>query len=767
MLSGISINGGVSGSNNYTLDGGLNENDQYGDININPTVDSIEEFKVQTGTMQAEFGRTGGGVINIVTKSGTNQFHGTLYEFIRNDAIQARNTFAAVKEPLVCTTSMEEPSEARSRGIKRSSSLTMKAITTCNTVIRSAQFQPSLSDQAISNLRGSSGALIPIYNPLSTVPNPNGSGYIRQPFSGNIIPPSMLDQVAKNILNDFYPLPNRTPTNSFTQSNNYNNPSAVQPRLSYQYLIKVDHRFSDNDSLIARYDEFDNLKYNLGLLTGQGSVPTDVLARHDQARDHNGLIRETHAFSPRTINELIASVARQAYVCPGFGSNQPINGPDAVPGGWAAKLGLPGDPVGLVPAITLTDGITGISNSSCSNYTLNYSFADAVTYIRGNHTFKFGADYQHLRSDFFLAAAPGNFQYNFTNGLTGNPQVPSGTGFGFASFLLGSVANATASNSIGAGRQAYSYSFFAQDDWRVNRQLTLNLGLRYDYQQWPQERDNGVSNFNPFAVDPNTGLLGRMEYGGVNFQGTPYSPDRTDFGPRIGFAYDVAGTHKTVIRGGYGIYYPFIFYNDNFPSPTGFTNTTTTYAPAGGNTNFPAFQLQGGVPTPLIPNLGTALGPSGLLGQAVSFEESDKKVPMSQQWNLTVQRVLPGGWMIEVGYLGNHGTHFVAAAAACPVCGTSGYNYNQLNPSYDSLGLALQQLVPNPYAGMVPGALGAATITRQQSLLPYPYYQSIIVTNPPIGNFNNIISRRNCACRNVHAARPCNSACLYQGKINR
>ncbi len=100
VLSGISINGGVSGSNNYTLDGGLNENDQYGDININPTVDSIEEFKVQTGTMQAEFGRTGGGVINIVTKSGTNQFHGTLYEFIRNDAIQARNTFAAVKEPL-------------------------------------------------------------------------------------------------------------------------------------------------------------------------------------------------------------------------------------------------------------------------------------------------------------------------------------------------------------------------------------------------------------------------------------------------------------------------------------------------------------------------------------------------------------------------------------------------------------------------------------------------------------------------------------------
>ena len=726
QLSEISVNGGPSGMNAYLLDGAPNQNDQYADINISPTVDSIQEFKVQTGTMSAEYGRAAGGVINVVTKSGTNQFHGNVYEFLRNDAIQARNAFASVSEPLRYN---QYGGSLGGPVIKNKTFVFfniegfryLQYADPIGTVPTAAQ---RIGD--FSNDRNASGALIPIYDPNTTVPNPNGSGFTRLPFGSNKIPSNRLDPVAQNVINEFYPMPNRTPTNPFTNSNNYENPQNVTPREMHQYVIKGDHQFSEADSLSIRYNLFDFHTLTPNLL------PSPVLNRDDFSHTKNGLIRETHIFTPRLVNEVRLSVVRQAYDCPNIGESAPIKGPYAVPGGQQAKLGLPSDPYGIVPTISglLTSPI-GASGGTCYNGTLNYSASDTVTYVLGNHTLKIGGDVTHLRSDFF---AGGGYSYAFPQTLTGNPQSQAGTGDAMATLVLGSVGSATASNFVPGGRAGWSYALFVQDDWKLNRKLTLNIGLRYDYQEFPQARNLMDSNFNPAAVGPN-GLLGITQYG-VDFGTSPYKSDYNNFGPRFGFAYDISGKGKTVLRGGYGIYYPFIFFGaDYYPSTNGFSSATTTYAAPGGNTNLPAFQFKNGVPTAPILPLGAKLGPEGFLGQSVNWDQTNKVVPMSQQWNFSIQQQLAGGWLLEAGYIGNHGTHFVAS----PINGTgaAGYNYNVLPPQDYSLGLALQQTVPNPYAGLVPGALGAATITRQQSLLPYPYYQTILAANTADGNYNS------------------------------
>jgi len=269
----------------------------------------------------------------------------------------------------------------------------------------------------------------------------------------------------------------------------------------------------------------------------------------------------------------------------------------------------------------------------------------------------------------------------------------------------------------------YSASVFVQDDWRLTRRLTVNLGLRYDYQSPPIERDDFTSNFNPFAVDPVSGLPGRLEFAGIDYGRAVLDPDRNDWGPRVGLAYDVLSDGRTILRGGYSIFYPSIFQRDFFGNTAGFATTTTTYQPPGGNTNIPAFQFSEGFPTPPIPPLGAALGPSGLLGGSVAYDEPHGRTPMSQQWSASLQQQLPRGIVVEAAYTANRVTHLVSRS----------YDLNQIEPRYWSLGLALQDRVPNPNAGVVPGALGAPTITRLQALKPFPHYSQVLVRNPHQG----------------------------------
>ena len=353
---------------------------------------------------------------------------------------------------------------------------------------------------------------------------------------------------------------------------------------------------------------------------------------------------------------------------------------------------------------------------------------DTVTKIIRRHALVFGFDWRYNAGANLQRNAPSG-TFSFAAGLTNNPSgaaPAAGTvnsGNTYATFLAGAVSAASIATNTGELDRSFSTSFFLQDDWQATDRLTLNLGLRYDYQQQPFEQNNGYSNFNPNVSSG--GFTGVFQYANTNGVGRNFVPESyKDFAPRVGFAYKLTGDGKTVLRGGFGIYYP-LFFNSIYTSQVnGFSATSTSYNTS--VTNTPAFQFKNGFPTTPLQPIGAAFGPLGFLGQSVGFQDPTQwKSPMSQQYTLSIQRQIPYDTVLQATYVGNHGVHLPAG----------GYNINALNPNSFSLGrTALQSQVTNPYAGQISGSLGAATITRQQSLLPFPYYGTVTTYNPHNGN---------------------------------
>ena len=706
FLSATSINGSPTGSNGYILDGQNDMQTVTGEVAFSPTVDAVQEFKVQSGPMSAEYGYTAGGVVNLASRGGTNTYHGTAYEFFRNDALNAINAFALP-------------------GQKPALRYNQFGASLGGPIIHERAFffgnweeyhyiAGTPQTYTVPTLKERNGDFselsTPIYDPATTMPNPNGSGYVRSAFTGNIIN-RPLDPVALAIQNTFYPLPtNSQLVNNFT----------FEPKIRIQMrqaLGRVDYKFSEKNSAFVRYAYVDNVT-NDGAAGAQAApllYPNPIAAnRNDDLNAQLLTVSDTHVFSPNLINNVQLSVTRTYFPFTAASFNQ----------GWPQKLGLPES----IPPYTLpvvSNGEPGFNGTAGLRAFTNPQLTNYVTKIWGKHAISTGTDLRfNIGSNLQRNAPSGTF--NFPAALTGNPQSPSGTGNTYATFLLGAVGTASLTTTGGETDRSFDATFFVQDDWQVNNRLVANLGLRYDFQQAPYEQNNGYSNFNPNATDSVNGLKGAMEYATANGLGRNFVHDNyLDFSPRIGFAYKITGDGKTVVRGGYGIFYPFTFNSLYTGLTNGFSTTTTSYTPAGNNTSYPAFQFSNGVPSPAILPAGAALGPAGFLGQGVAYMPANFPTPRSQQFSLTIERQLPANIIATATYVGNHGTHFPGGS----------YNMNTLDPQYLSLGTALQNPVPNPYAGLVPGSLGAATITRAQSLLPFPYYSSVTVYNPHTGDF--------------------------------
>jgi len=707
FISSVSINGGPSSMNAQMLDGNNNTLAYIGEVGVPPSVDAVEEFKVQSGTVPAEFGFTAGGAINLVTKSGTNKIHGTAYEFLRNDAFDARNTFAVQKQALRYNQyggSLGGPFiKNRTFGfanyeVYRLRQGTPRILTTPVPEMREGDFRL---------LRSSTGALIPIYDPATTRANPTGSGLVRDPFPNNIIPKDRFDPITPKIV-AFWPQPNRTPSNPYTFNENFYNEAKSTVDWT-QVHLKGDHRISDANSMFVRYTHARHAQY----LPGNDHIleKTAAYARNDDQTNRNAMVSDTHTFSPTLINELRVGVVRQAFSFTAVSANR----------GWPAKLGLPPTvPQDEFPNMNFGYGqIGGYALGTRASF--SWDIQDMVTKVSGAHTIKIGFNSGILQGGNAQATVPsGNFTFS---GLTENPQRTAGTGSTLAQFLLGEVSSAYCERYLGSLNRWYTISGFVQDDWKVSPRLTLNLGLRWDFQKKPREMNNGAINFDSATIDPKSGFQGRTVFAGVDGQPRSFlKEDYNDFGPRVGFAWNIFGAGKTVFRAGYGVYYPPLN-RRFFGSNQLFSLTTTSYSAQG--PGLAAFQFSKGFPYAPLESPGSAAGPSALLGQTVNIQESNGVTPLTQQWNASLQHRI-SSWMIDLTYAANKGNHFVAGD----------YNLNQLDPKLRlQLGQSLSTPVPNPNAGKIPGGLGAATITRERSLMAFPHYNSVAVTLPPIGNY--------------------------------
>lgn len=723
-LSAIVINNGPTAMNANLLDGANNLNNFSGEIAINPQVDAVQEFRVQTGYLSAEFGLTGGGVITLASKAGGNKYHGDVYEFLRNDYLDARPYFLE-------TTAQKPPLRYNQFGgavggpVLReklfffanyeqfkyvTSAVYIASVPTLN------QRKGDFSDLQTCSYNASGAPVVTltrIYDPNTTVAA--GNSFARTQFPGNKINRA-LDPVALNIQNAIYPEPNRTASDTCQRLSNTNNFQSVKQniRSMYQSLGRFDYRLTNRQSIFGRYAYYVNNTDN-GSTNGSYLPSLIVAKRNDAFGSQSFVLSHTFTISSSTINEARVALTRTTFPFTVANYNQ----------NWPSKLGLPSNvPSFVFPTITGT-GQPAVNGQVGQRNTANPQINDTVTMVRGKHSIRFGMVLAHSQANNSQMTTPsGNF--SFSSALTNQPNATAGTGNAYASFLLGAVQSATLTVYREPGYWNFLTSGFVQDDIKVTPRFTLNVGLRYDFQQTPREHHDGLSNFDPNGISPSVGKPGTTAYAAKGGYGRTFTgDDYKNFGPRLGFAWDLLGDGHTSIRGGVGIYY-ISLNNQLFNQPTaGFSSTTTNYTSTNAGI-VPAFVLSKGFPySPLQPQ-GASGGPDFLLGQSIAYVRPKASTPSSQQWNLNLQHEFRGGFVAEIGYLGNHGVHMISGD----------YNMNVLSNQYLSLGDSLRQNVANPYAGKVPGALGASTITRRQSLLPYPYYNAVTVTSPRDGNFH-------------------------------
>jgi hypothetical protein len=537
------------------------------------------------------------------------------------------------------------------------------------------------------------------------MPNPSGAGYIRQQFAGGRIPMSRIDPVAAKAL-ALVPDANNPPTDA-TNANNFV-AQAPRPDQINQFMIRIDQQFGDKNRLFGRLLRTTRDSTSV-IPTFAADNPLDPTNAVSQIDNKQFVLGDTHTFTPTLINELRFSITREHLQSfPGsFGRD--VSDSIGLTGGYTSLIG---------PRFSIADmsAVGGDTSKLALRYQTVGGITDTVTKIIGRHSLKVGLDLRtSLDNNYQPGAIAGSF--SFQRDLTGNPQSPSATGFGIATFLAGAVSSGSLNYGIAKADGFRYYAGFAQDDFKVNPRLTLNLGLRYERIGAPTERYHRYSNFNPTAMNALTGMPGAVQFADKDFGNTIY-PTGNNFAPRIGFAYDVTGGNKLIVRGGYGIFY----YQ---PSGTfilgpymGFS-TTSSYTAFNSE---PAFQLGGGIPF-VNPPLGAAGGDATFLGSSPDFQETNRKTPYAQQWNFGIQYALPKQTVIEVSYAGNHGVHQPA----------NGYDFNQLDPSYLSLGFALDNPVANPFESL--GIYGK-TISTSQALKPYPGYVSINTLAPGYGNSN-------------------------------
>lgn len=721
-VSAIRINGGAAGVNNNLLDGASNTQNWLGEVAINLKSDAVQEYRIMSGVIPAQFGYTSGGVINVVTRSGTNALHGSVYEFFRNDALDAEQSFP---RPAFGKQELRFNNYGGTLGgpLLRNKMFLfgnyegyqfISANPVYFTLPTAQEYQGDFSD--LGQLVNGVCTPVNIYDADNVV---NGQ---RQQFAyngtKNVIAPSRLDAVAVAYSKMFYPLPNNTSGgyNSCTHANNYLYalPVIASER---QGIVRSDYSISDSDSIVARYAYYYNGTNNG---TNSGGLPGLYSHRNDHLQTQSAVLSETHIFKPTLLNDLHIDMMRSDFPFQAASAHQNI----------ANQIGLPNDTDIEIPQ--MSNGVVAPNITVGFRASTSIEGIDDVTWSKGNHTLHIGgsATWTEGYNNQTGSSASGNF--NFGGGTTaeGNDTtVVAGTGSQFASFMLGQVTSASQLVQEGSAFRRMLFAGYIQDDWRATPRLIINAGLRYDMMTQAVEKHNGIQNFDITQPNPtNSHFMGLVEYANTGGYGRNFVKENFgDLGPRLGFAYSLDGQSATVLRGGFAIYYPstaVYSYDESSGNPAGYTTMTTSWSAS--TAHGYDFSLKNGLPGPWAQPAGAAGGPNAFLGQSAGYINPEAKDPSAQLYSLTLSRALPFGVVVDASYAGNHGNHFENFSP----------DLNFLAPQYYSLGTAaLSAQTSNPYAGLVPGSLGAATLTKAQTLKPYPYMSSVVMQNPRNGSY--------------------------------
>ena len=748
---GMSVNGTPMGTTSFMVDGTVNTQMAHGAGPMSsPPADLVEELKLETA-FDASVGHTAGLVINVALKTGTNVPHGSAYGFFRDRSWDA-NTFFANRAgqttpnydyhhwgaTLTGPVYIPKVYDGRNRTFFSYGYDHIRDVA-ADASINSVP-DPRNAAGDFSNLLALNSSY-QIYDPATTKAVGNGR-FSRDPFPGNVIPASRISPIAKNILTH-YPKPNATGTGDGT--NNWDHSNGTSPDNNYSDMFRVDHSTGSRNRLFVRA--------TVGRrLTGPYRPYWDDIAVGENfvSWTRAGAIDDVVTLTPTTVLNF-----RYGYSRFQSGHVPRKSGFDV------SQLGFPEQTARLLqgqvldfPSINIS-GLTGLGREGhdVANDDVHSVFA-GLSKQQGSHALKFGLDISQDRENIASLNGPaGSFTFDttFTRGpLDNSAGSPGGVGQGLAALLLGLPSTGTASQVASQAIRSTNYAIYVHDNWRATRKLTLDLGLRWEYEQPYAERYNrSVRGFSPnaalpisdaaraaYAASPDPALPASQfrVQGGLLFAGVGGAPSRFwdasgKFAPRFGLAYHVHP--KVVIRSGFGIF-PFARgYNpsltaQNFAIQSGFSQTTTLVPTLDNGLHFVA-DLANPFPNGIVPPSGASLGAATLLGQAISFYNPAYPTPYTTQWNLNIQTMLPAQFLLEVGYTGTHSIRLPLQRSmdaipnqylsASPVRDQSTINY-------------LTAQVPNPFAGLLPGtALNTTTVARNQLLLPYPQFTGITMND--------------------------------------
>jgi hypothetical protein len=739
---GFALGGGQADSYQATLDGvSINTSRalQKNWVTSNaPSVEAITQFTVDTNGFKAEFGHAGGGVMMFVAKSGTNQIHGSAYEFIRNTDFDANDWFSnragkarqiykqndfgvTVGGPVYIPKVYHGKNKTffffSYEGFRNRNGAT-NATATVPT--------PEMYNGDFSKWVNAAGAVIPIYNPNTQVQNATGS-YTRTVYAGNQIPVSSFNSTALQALKVFQSSGVLAPNNGAAPgtlayvNNNYiiSNGTSVQP--VNKWSIKGDHLFNEKHR-ISGYYGYDRETTAAGP-DGPATLP-GLYSNYNDAKQNSDVLRFSWdwTISPALFNHFYAG---------GNNWRQDHKSPQEYIGNWQSKFCLGNVPNCNENLVNLFSGGNGNNYSTWGGQADNgsentvYSYNDDVTWIKGSQTFKFGGQFQiNHYNGFGRQCEAGCLGYSYTE--TGVPGVtdPTQGGNAFASFLLGQVDSASIDTPRFIGQQFSYFAGFAQDDWHVTRKLVLNLGLRWETNLPPTGLNNAWSDFSPTTPNPGAGgLLGAVIFAGSgpgrqgsrSLAGSYFGA----FGPHIGFAY--SHDQKTVFRGSYARSFAPLMAVGGSAHNMGFTLTDSIANPNNGLQ--PLFLMNQGFPAYTAPPF---INPSVSNGTTVTWWQGQETThpPTTDNFNFSIQRSLSSTMLMEVAYNGVVGSHLQAQLL----------DYNQDNPSLLTAFGSIQQstLVLNSKVGSAlanqygitapyPGFTG----TVKQALRPYPQYTLI------------------------------------------